>query len=84
MRFADFFKGYAGAKEQKQVVVTGYLTAVMASVLAACLGVLADPLLDGGSPFLTPTFVFLLSVILATRYGGRKPLMLTGWPPASA
>jgi K+-sensing histidine kinase KdpD len=76
MWFSDFFKGHIGANARKQTPVTGYLTAVLASALAACLGVLADPVLDDGSPLLTPTFVLLLAVMLATRYGGRGPGLL--------
>jgi PAS domain S-box-containing protein len=67
---------WKAAKGTPGAARTGYVTAVLASALAACLGMLADPLLDEGSPLLTPTFVLLLAVMLATRYGGRGPGLL--------
>jgi K+-sensing histidine kinase KdpD len=60
-------------RDDGSATVSGYFTAILATAIAVCTGVLVDPVLDGGGPLLTPTFVLLLAVMLATRYGGRGP-----------
>ncbi len=46
-----------------------YIVAVVATVIAAGVRQVLEPLLQGNYPYI----VFIFPVLLATRYGGRKP-----------